>query len=160
MSGVQQQHIPAIVETIAHLIGGAIGCLIVIGGLLGVLHLGSHFGTFLAHFAPLRWLGLTLGDLLHALWLFIAMLWLALGDLLHALWLFIAMLLCMMMAAVNVLWWLGDRTIFQIMTRRGIDISPFSAVRSSPRRAHVNKRSRSRHRLRARRSCSCRRALR
>jgi len=30
----------------------------------------------------------------------------------------------------------GDRTIFQIMTRRGIDISPFSAVRSSPRRAH------------------------
>jgi hypothetical protein len=29
----------------------------------------------------------------------------------------------------------GDRTIFQIMTRRGIDISPFSAVRSSPRRA-------------------------
>jgi hypothetical protein len=106
MSGVQQQHIPAIVETIAHLIGGAIGCLIVIGGLLGVLHLGSHFGTFLAHFAPLRWLWLTLGDLLHALWLFIAMLWLALGDLLHALWLFIAMLLSMMMAAVNVLWWL------------------------------------------------------
>ena len=30
----------------------------------------------------------------------------------------------------------GDRTIFQIMTRRGIDISPFSAVRSAPRRAH------------------------
>jgi hypothetical protein len=30
----------------------------------------------------------------------------------------------------------GDRTIFQIMTRRGIDIEPFSAVRSSPRRAH------------------------
>jgi hypothetical protein len=25
----------------------------------------------------------------------------------------------------------GDRTIFQILTRRGIDIEPFSAVRSS-----------------------------
>jgi hypothetical protein len=34
----------------------------------------------------------------------------------------------------------GDRTIFQIMTRRGIDISPFSAVRSSPRRAHIRTR--------------------
>jgi hypothetical protein len=27
----------------------------------------------------------------------------------------------------------GDRTIFQILTCRGVDISPFSAVRSSPR---------------------------
>ncbi len=107
---------------------------------IGVLYLGSL--CYALNFAPLRWL------------------WLALGDLLHALWLFIAMLLCMMMAAVNVLWWLGDRTIFQIMTRRGIDISPFSAVRSSLRRAHSNERSRSRHRLRARQSCSCRRALR
>ena len=32
----------------------------------------------------------------------------------------------------------GDRTIFQILTRRGIDIEPFSAVRSFPRHAHVN----------------------
>ena len=30
----------------------------------------------------------------------------------------------------------GDRTIFQILTHRGIDNSPYSAVRSSPRRAH------------------------
>ena len=52
---------------------------------IGVLYLGSL--CYALNFAPLRWL------------------WLALGDLLHALWLFIAMLLCMMMAAVNVLWW-------------------------------------------------------
>jgi hypothetical protein len=52
----------------------------------------------------------------------------------------------------------GDRTLFQITTRRGIDITPFSVVRRRQRaRACTGTHMQSIHRWRARMRCCCRR---